>query len=360
VSGFESRESARSFEVAVGQIGVKILKQLEEGVGIAFGMSRGVGGVVARFRGLQPWTLGKQFARTVATTNPEIVGGFGIEDERAFGAVDFEPKASFAPRTDLGDGHHAPRFILKVKENGGVVIGRDHDFFRVAGTGFLKGFDRALGTKAGGQNGVKISTEIGDLGIGKEHGKVEPMRANVGDGAKFATELRFESPVPVGGEEQPVLKKTAVNEFDLTDGTFADERASFLAERIVTEVVGNTADAPSFLQQRNESSGLARIESEGLFAENVFAGAKEFAGFLEVEVVGSAEMNDVDGRIRGELSERLIGARQSEGVRGSLSALRRASEDASDVDSQAAKSIEVSTADETEANNGSIHVRAGS
>ncbi len=57
VAGFEGREVSRLGEVAGVEIGVEILEQLHERVGIAFGMAAGIGGVSAGFGAHQRWVF---------------------------------------------------------------------------------------------------------------------------------------------------------------------------------------------------------------------------------------------------------------------------------------------------------------
>lgn len=69
-----------------------------------------------------------------------------------------------------------------------------------------------------GNDGGKVSADFDDFAPGNPHHEVEPMRANVGDGAEFASQFGFEPPVPVGGEEKPILEKTSVDDARLADG----------------------------------------------------------------------------------------------------------------------------------------------
>ena len=101
-----------------------------------------------------------------------------------------------------------------------------------------------------------------------------------------------------------------MNQLDLADDPLANENASFLAQRIVAEVVGYRAHQSRFFQKRNQSGGFARIERQRFFAQNVFTGAEQLTGGLKVKMVWSAEMNDLHRGVGGKFIERIVRTRQ--------------------------------------------------
>src|SRR5262249_31422756 len=116
--------------------------------------------------------------------------------------------------------------------------------------------------------------DFGDFAAGGPGDEIEPVRADVGNGAEFPAEPRVEAPVPVVGAKQPVLKKAAVDEARFADLARGDARAHFLAERVVAKVVGDGADLVRFTCKVDKDSRFAGIESKRLFAEHVLARAQ--------------------------------------------------------------------------------------
>src|ERR1043166_5489563 len=88
VTGLESRESGRGAEVACGNVVVKVVEELDERVGIAFGVSAGIGGIGTSLGSEERRILDEFAVRFVAAADPEGVGIFAVPGERAIAAVD--------------------------------------------------------------------------------------------------------------------------------------------------------------------------------------------------------------------------------------------------------------------------------
>ena len=82
----------------------------------------------------------------------------------------------------------------------------------------------------------------GDALAGDERHQVEPVRADVADGAQRAAALGLEPPVPVALEEQPVLEVAAGDEADVAELAAGDDLVRVLVERVVADVEVDRVD----------------------------------------------------------------------------------------------------------------------
>ena len=94
--------------------------------------------------------------------------------------------------------------------------------------------------------------------------------------------------------QEPILQKTTVRSVRRADLAFLYQPARFLAERVVAQVVGDAADAIRFARELYKHFGFARIHGQRLFAQDMFSCAEQFAGLLEVNVIGRADMDGGD------------------------------------------------------------------
>src|SRR5258707_15871331 len=78
VTGRESGERPRRFEITGVEICVIVLEKLNERVGIAFRVSAGISGVATSFRAEQRRIFDERLVRFFAAANPERVGIFGV------------------------------------------------------------------------------------------------------------------------------------------------------------------------------------------------------------------------------------------------------------------------------------------
>src|SRR5262245_59810186 len=136
--------------------------------------------------------------------------------------------------------------MLEMHEDRGVVVGFDGYF---VGGDILcgsEGFDMAAWLVAHGNDGGEVGAEFGDFFAGDPLDQVKPMSADVGNGAEYAAEFGFETPVPIGGICEPVLQKAAVDEADFADGAGIDQCLGLNAERIVAKVVRDAINTIGF------------------------------------------------------------------------------------------------------------------
>jgi hypothetical protein len=90
----------------------------------------------------------------------------------------------------------------------------------------------------------------------------------------------------------------------------------------------------------------------------MLSSAKQLPGFLKMEVVWRAEMDDLNGLVGGKFFERAVSARKSERVGSRFGSFGSAAENAANGHSEASKSVEVSASDKTQSSNGGsdLHV----
>jgi hypothetical protein len=352
VAGLESGELAWCVEVGGGDVIVEIVEKLDEGVGVAFGVSARISGIGAGFFAEQRRVLYEFAVWFVAAADPESVGVFGVPGERAFAAVNFEIQGALAAGADLRNGEDAVNAVLEMNEDGGVVVGFDRDFVGGDILGGGEGLDVAARLVTHGNDRREVGAKFGDFLAGDPLNEIEPVRADVGDGAEFATEFGFEAPVPVGGIGEPVLQKAAVDEADLADGTGVDERFGLNAKRIVAKIVRDAVDTIGFFGKGDELSGFARVHGQRLFAHDVFAGADQRGGLAEMDVVGRANVDGGDFGVGRDFFDAGVGAFEPEGFGGGGTAIAGTDEGAFDANRDAAKGFDVGFADESGSDDG--------
>ncbi len=104
------------------------------------------------------------------------------------------------------------------------------------------------------------------------------------------------------------------------------------------------------------SAELVGRHRQRLLADDVAAGGQDGLRLGDVQVVGRGDVDDVDGRIGQEVVEGGVGARDTEGVGPGGAALRRAAEDAADLDADPPQRFHVDRADEARPDDGRADV----
>ena len=99
----------------------------------------------------------------------------------------------------------------------GDVLGRHLLVDSLDRAGVRVGLDGSGRDAAHRMDGEEVGEHLGDATAGDPAGQVEPVRADVGDGAQRPAELRIETPVPVGRLVQPVLDVRPVRVPDLAE-----------------------------------------------------------------------------------------------------------------------------------------------
>src|SRR5438128_1621087 len=94
----------------------------------------------------------------------------------------------------------------------------------------------------------------------------------------------------------------------LTDEATLHDAASFLAKRVITQVVGDATNKLCLSGEVNESAALTRIHSQRLFAYDVLAGFHHTFRLVMMSVVGRADVDDIDLGVAHEFVDRVIPA----------------------------------------------------
>ena len=159
-----------------------------------------------------------------------------------------------------------------MQQHGAVVVGGDFHIIEFGGRSFLEAFYSAARLAPDGEHGREIGAYLGDFASGQPGDSVEHVGADIGDGAQLASQLRFQAPVPVGGIKKPILQEAAMHEARLADCAFGDQRASFLSQRVIAQVVGDAADPLLFFGNLNQLRAFDGIHGERFLAHNVLSG----------------------------------------------------------------------------------------
>lgn len=148
--------------------------------------------------------------------------------------------------------------VGEAEERGAAVLGLDVDGLGCVGGLDLggKGLDLAGGALAGGIDGLEVGLHGGDGKAGDELDEVEPVGADVGDGAQFAAFAAENAPVVVGGVEEPVLHVTAGDGVNLAEGAALNHGADFPVERIEAHVVVDAGGESAFASQLHKRAGF--------------------------------------------------------------------------------------------------------
>ena len=178
----------------------------------------------------------------------------------------------------MGDGEGAARAVVELEENVGVVFGVDFDAFVIGGLEHLAGvgLDFFLRLHAGFVDRAQVGKDFGDLAARDKLDAIAPVGADIGDGAGFATELRDETPVPIGREIEPVLGVGAVGVEDVAELAAFDHGLGFLDERIIAIVEIDRVDHAGFGGELHQLFGFGSGHRERFFGNDVLAGGDDF------------------------------------------------------------------------------------
>ena len=92
-------------------------------------------------------------------------------------------------------------------------------------------------------NVARSANDLDDTMTGHEGHEVQPVRPDVADGTQGAASIGSKPPVPVTGEEQPVLEIAAGHQPDLTDTTRRHDIVRVLVQGVVPDVEVHRVDA---------------------------------------------------------------------------------------------------------------------
>ena len=111
----------------------------------------------------------------------------------------------------------AARAVVEAQQDVGSVLGGDVALDRLGRALGREGLDRAGRLLAHRDERRQVGHHLDDVQAGDEARQVEPVRADVADGAERAATLGLEPPVPVGLEQQPVLEVAAGDQADVAE-----------------------------------------------------------------------------------------------------------------------------------------------
>ena len=102
-----------------------------------------------------------------------------------------------------------------------------------------------------------------DRQAGDELDQVQPVGADVGDGAQLAAFSAQQAPVVVGRVEQPVLHIAAVDRVDAAQHAAPDQRAHFPVERVEAHIVVDPGRQPALTRQFAQRADSAEVIASG-------------------------------------------------------------------------------------------------
>ena len=125
-----------------------------------------------------------------------------------------------------------------MQDDGGVILGVDmlidviFERQNISSEG-LEWFDWFL---ADGMEGFEVSIDFFDVQTGDEGQQVKPVGADVAHRAQSPAQVWFEAPVPVGGEEHPVLLIRTLQDEHVTQFSTLHHAARLLGEGVHADV----------------------------------------------------------------------------------------------------------------------------
>ena len=196
-----------------------------------------------------------------------------------------------APGGDLGDDHGSDDSASQLEHQRGDVLGLD-----VADGGSLAGAFERVPT-AGGALGMRdrgARREASDAFAGDELDEIAPVGADVGEGPGGAAQSGVDPPVVVIGRKQPVLQIPPVDEGDGARRSGGDPGPCLPHGRVVPVDERHRQHAAALARSSRELTGTLLVKRDRLLAENVLAGTKGGERVGDVQMVGRADMDDVD------------------------------------------------------------------
>jgi len=270
-----------------------------EAFGVAAGVVGEAGDVVGEARGAALEDL----VGFVAAADVDFVGLLEIPADTAMGAVDADGETAFPAGGDLGDsgvgvdvGGEAVRGVGELEEDAGEVFGIDRVGCHGGGVGGGEGFDFACGAETGFVEGFEGGEDARGFGSEDEGDGVDPMGADVADGAEFTAFAGEEAPVVVGFLEEPVLEEVALDVDDAAEVAALDHGAHLEDGWEEAAHVIDGEDAVGGGGGFDDFGGVAAVHAEGFFADDVFTGFEGGDGLLDVLIVRRGDVDDIDFR----------------------------------------------------------------
>ena len=233
---------------------------------------------------------------------------------------------------DLADADRAAGPVLEAEQDRGRVLGGDLARDGLVGPLQGEGLHGAGGLLANLDECRQVRHDRHDRLPGDERREIQPVRADVADGAEGPAALGLEAPVPVGLEEEPILEVAAGHQADVADLATSHELVGVLVERVVADVEVHGVDEPAGFGRLDQLVRFDRGHAQGLFADDMLAGRERSLRLADVQVIGRGDVDDIDARILEERLDRRIGVRDTQRVRTGGATLRGAAKHATDLD----------------------------
>ena len=213
------------------------------------------------------------------------------------------------PGADLGDHGRSARAVVEADEQVREVLGRHRHVLAFGVGGGGERLDGARRAAANRDRGGEIGQQLGHGQARDELHQIEPVGADVGDGPQLAALVRLEPPVPVRGEEEPVLEVAAVDVPDLADAAVREERPGLLALRVEADVEVRAVDEAAALGELEELGRLRRGHRQRLLTDDVLARRQAGLQLRVVQHVGRGHVHHIDRRIGERLLQALVHVR---------------------------------------------------
>ena len=202
---------------------------------------------------------------------------------------------------------------------------------------------------ADGHEGMQVGEHLGDAETGHEANEIQPVRADVGDGAQPPGRCGVDPPVPVGVEQEPVLEVATADETRRAEVAAGHHGPSLVEHGVEAHVEADRVDDAGRLGGADHGQTLVGGEGERFFADDVLARGDQPGDLLGVEVVGARHVDDVDALVGTKGVEVVVDVGVLPGGAGRLGV---PGEDAAQRDADAPQRVHVHRGDEAGADDG--------
>ncbi len=220
---------------------------------------------------------------------------------------------------------------LEAEQDERRVLGRDLALDRVGRPFRAERLDRAGRLHPGVDERGQVGHDRGDALAGHEGHQVHPVRPDVADRPQRAAAARLEAPVPVTGEEQPVLEVAPRDEPDIAQRPGRDRVAGMLIERVAADVEVGRVDQAGPRRQGDQLGRLGRGHGQRLLAHDVPPGLQDRPGLGQVQVVGRGDVDDLDALVGQQLVQVGVGPGDAQRVGPRRATFRGAAQHAVDL-----------------------------
>ena len=233
--------------------------------------------------------------RRAAPPHPEGVGVLLVEGQRGAVGHDLEPQLVLVAGRDLAHHHRTAHPGDGAEQDQGHVLGGDlppRPGAPAAGRG-REGGDVGTRVLALGHRRHELRAHRGETVAGHELDEVAPVRADVGEGSGGAGQLGIDAPVVVLVGRQPVLQVAAVGEAH-GEGTVGDSGPRLADHRVEAVDERHRGDRARPVGGSHQRGRRRRVGGQRLLAHHVLPGLEGGQGQRTMQVVGGADVDDVD------------------------------------------------------------------